>query len=98
MGVLQYCYLLESNGGIALWNVFRLWKPETFARAQRTAAAASARLPASPLARLLAVLRTSSARSAARKRKLHGHKKVAARLPRRPSGDFFGLPQDIIFT
>jgi hypothetical protein len=35
----------------------------TFARPQRTAVAASARLPASPLARPLAVLQISSART-----------------------------------
>ena len=48
---------------VVLWKEFRLWKPVTCARAQLRAAAASARLLASPLARPAAVLLTSPARA-----------------------------------
>ena len=50
---------------MSLWKELRLLRLATFARVLRTAAAASARLPASLLARLhvLLLIRSASARS-----------------------------------
>jgi hypothetical protein len=45
------------------WKESRLWKPVTFAKAQRTAAAANARLPANLPARPLAALQIRSAKT-----------------------------------
>ena len=47
----------------AKWKELKLLKLVTFAKAQRTVAAASARHPASPLARPAAVLLISSAKT-----------------------------------
>ena len=52
----------------ASWRESRLWRPGTCARAPRTAAAASARLPASPPARPAAAWPIRSARTPASKR------------------------------
>ena len=48
---------------MTVWNISKLWTPATSARAQRTAAAANARLPASPHARPAAVSQTRSAKA-----------------------------------
>jgi hypothetical protein len=67
------CYTEENDGNYVInnftkmeneqWKELRLLKLVTFVKAQRTVAVANARHPASPLARLAAVLLISSVKT-----------------------------------
>ena len=76
-GIIICTYTTYFGG--SLWNTSRLLKLVIFVTAQRTAVAANARLPASPLARQAAVLLISSAKIP-KQRKASNYKDLNAAL------------------